>query len=65
MKDRIKTRLGIWISASGIQDIVVDQWLNYPLAKVNHHHILSMPGRIEACVRDWGDNNFIITINFQ
>jgi len=67
MKDRIKERLqvGIWITVSSIQEIVADQWLNYPLAKVNHHHILSMPGRIEACVRDGGDNNFMITINFQ
>lgn len=57
MKDRIKERLGIRITARGIREIVADQWLNYPLAKVNHH-ILSMPGRIEACIQDGGDNCF-------
>lgn len=57
MKDRIKERLGIRIMASGSREIVAGQWLNYPLAKVNHH-ILSVPGRIEACIRDGGDNNF-------
>jgi len=57
MKDRIKERLEIRITASGIGEIVAEQWLNYPLEMVNNH-ILFMPGRIEACIQHGGNNNF-------
>ena len=57
MKDRIKERLGIQITASGIREIVAEQWLNYPLEMVNNH-ILSMPAQIEACIQDGGNNNY-------
>ncbi|KAG0135206.1 hypothetical protein HOY82DRAFT_600982 [Tuber indicum] len=57
MKDLIKERLGICITASGIRQIVEEQWATYPREKINRH-ILSMPDRIEACIKDEVGNSF-------
>ncbi|KAG0133733.1 hypothetical protein HOY82DRAFT_603593 [Tuber indicum] len=57
MKDLITERLGIRITASGIRQIVEEQWATYPRERINRH-ILSMPDRIEACIKDEGGNSF-------
>ncbi|RPB02010.1 hypothetical protein L873DRAFT_1842147 [Choiromyces venosus 120613-1] len=35
MKDLIKKRLGIWMTASGIHLIVEEEWENYPVERIN------------------------------
>jgi len=57
MKDRVKERLVIRMRASGIRRIVESEWQNYPVERINRH-ILSMPGRMEACIADGGGNCF-------
>jgi len=57
MKDRIKGRLGIWVTAAGIRMVVEDEWLRYPVERINQH-IMSMQNRIEACITDDGGNSF-------
>ena len=61
MKDVIKQRLGIRLLAAGIRQVVEDEWVNYPLERIDSH-ILSMERRIEACIADEGGNcfNFLI-----
>ena len=57
MKDRIKARSGIRVTAAGIRMVVEDEWLRYPMERINWH-IMSMQGRIEACINDGGGNSF-------
>lgn len=57
MKDRIKERLGIRVTAAGIRTVVKDEWLRYPVERINGH-IVSMQSCIEACITDGGGNSF-------
>jgi len=57
MKDRIKERLGIRMTAAGIRQVVLEEWLHYPVERINMH-INSMQSRIEACIQDDGGNAF-------
>jgi len=57
MKDRIRERLGIRMTAARIRIVVEDEWLRYPMARINQH-IMSMQSRIEACIADEGGNSF-------
>ena len=57
MKDRIKERLGIRMTAAGIRQVVLEEWLNYPVERINKH-IDSMQSRIEACINDNSGNAF-------
>ena len=57
MKDRIKERLGIRVTAAWIRTVVQDEWLRYPVERINGH-IVSMQSGIEACITDGGGNSF-------
>ncbi|RPA94893.1 hypothetical protein L873DRAFT_1746373 [Choiromyces venosus 120613-1] len=57
MKDCIREQLGIRITAGGIWEIVKDEWLKYPIERINHH-IMSMHSHIEAYIADGGGNSF-------
>ena len=57
MKDLVKQRLGIRMTVAGIRQVVEQEWVNYPVERINHH-ILSMHRRIEACIEDGGGNCF-------
>ncbi|RPA94494.1 hypothetical protein L873DRAFT_1701173, partial [Choiromyces venosus 120613-1] len=57
MKDEIKMQLEIWMTASGIWEVVEQVWQNYPIERINHY-ILSMIECIEACIADEGGNCF-------
>ena len=57
MKDRIKEQLGSRVTAAGIRTVVEDEWLRYPVERINGH-IVSMQSRIEACITDGGGNSF-------
>ena len=57
MKDWIKERLGIQMTAAGIRQVVLKEWLHYPVKRINMH-INSMQSRIEACIHDHGGNAF-------
>ena len=57
MKDLIKERLGIRMTAAGIRQVVEEEWITYPVERINRH-ILSMERRIEACIADQGGNCF-------
>ncbi|PWW80925.1 hypothetical protein C7212DRAFT_162141 [Tuber magnatum] len=57
MKDLIKKRLRILLTAAGIRRIVKEDWANYSLERIKFH-ILSRQARIEACIADEGGNCF-------
>lgn len=57
IKDKIKTQIGVEFAAPAIRRLVLSEWQNYPVDRVNHH-VLSMSRRIEACIADGGGNNF-------
>jgi len=57
MKDLIKERLGIRMTAAGIRQVVEEEFITYPVERINPH-ILSMERRIEACIADQGGNCF-------
>jgi len=57
MKNRIKARLGIWVTAAGIRMVVEEEWLPYSMERISQH-IMSMQSRIEACIADGGGNSF-------
>ena len=58
MKDRIREHLGICMTAARIRIVVVvDEWLRYPMARINQH-IMSMQSCMEACIADEGGNSF-------
>ncbi|RPA88720.1 hypothetical protein L873DRAFT_870818 [Choiromyces venosus 120613-1] len=57
MKDRLRERLGIRMTATAICQVVLEEWINYPAERINKY-IDSMPLRIEACIKDEGGNGF-------
>ena len=57
MKYRIKAWLGIRVTAAGIRMVVEEEWLRYPIERINQH-TMSMQSRIEACIADGGGNSF-------
>jgi transposase len=57
IKDKIKSQIGVDFTAAAIRRLLLQEWTNYPVDRVNHH-VLSMTRRIEACIADGGGNNF-------
>lgn len=57
MKNSIKNQIGVDFAAAAIRRLVLNEWRNYPLDRINQH-VLSMSRRIEACIADNGGNSF-------
>jgi len=57
MNDRITGQLGIKVTAAGIQMVVEDKWLIYPVERINQH-IMFMQNRIAACITNNNRNSF-------
>jgi transposase len=57
MKDSIKNQIGVDFTAAAIRRLVLNEWRNYPVDRINQY-VLSMSRRIEACIADNGGNSF-------
>jgi len=57
IKDQIKKRLGIWMTVARNHCVVKEEWMTYPMERINHH-ILLIERRIEACIEDNRGNCF-------
>ena len=57
MKNTIKARLCIRVTAACIRRVIEDEWLQYPMERINQH-IMSTQGWIEACINDGDGNSF-------